>query len=227
MFHLTEYLDLLLPRGGKKLIDLVVNEATVPVIQTGAGNCHVYVDANAQYEMVESIVLNAKTQRPSVCNSIENLLLHQDFLDQYGKEILGVLSGANVGIYGDAKVCEVFPKATLATQNHFAEEFSDLLISIKVVENLEEAIAHINHFGTQHSECIISEDAKNVEQFLDNVDAAVVYHNASTRFTDEFEFGFGAEIGISTQKLHVRGPMVLSALTTTKFYVQGNGQIRK
>ncbi|WP_197232920.1 glutamate-5-semialdehyde dehydrogenase [Priestia endophytica] len=227
LFHLTEYLDLLIPRGGKNLIDLVVNEATVPVIQTGAGNCHVYVDATVQYEMVVPIILNAKTQRPSVCNSIENLLLHQDFFNEYGKEILEALADASVGIYGDEKVCEVFPKAILATDEHYAEEFSDLLISIKVVDTVEEAIAHINQFGTQHSESIISEDATIVERFLNDVDAAVVYHNASTRFTDGFEFGFGAEIGISTQKLHVRGPMGLPALTTTKFYVQGNGQIRE
>ncbi|MBT2259473.1 glutamate-5-semialdehyde dehydrogenase [Priestia megaterium] len=226
LFNLTEYLDLLIPRGGKDLIDLVVREASVPVIETGAGNCHVFVDATAKYDIVRPIVLNAKTQRPSVCNAIESLLIHDEFFNNYGKELLETVSIAGVKIYGDEKVCKSFPTALKATEEHYAKEFSDLIISVKTVNSVEEAIAHINQYGTKHSECIVSETPKNVEQFLNVIDAAVVYHNASTRFTDGFEFGYGAEIGISTQKLHVRGPMGLPALTTTKYYVNGDGQIR-
>ncbi|WP_394223758.1 glutamate-5-semialdehyde dehydrogenase [Priestia aryabhattai] len=226
LFNLTEYLDLLIPRGGKDLIDLVVREASVPVIETGAGNCHVFVDATAKYNIVRPIVLNAKTQRPSVCNAIESLLIHDEFFNNYGKELLETVSIAGVKIYGDEKVCKAFPTALKATEEHYAKEFSDLIISVKTVNSVEEAIAHINQYGTKHSECIVSETPKNVEQFLNDIDAAVVYHNASTRFTDGFEFGYGAEIGISTQKLHVRGPMGLPALTTTKYYVNGDGQIR-
>ncbi|GAB1779482.1 glutamate-5-semialdehyde dehydrogenase [Priestia megaterium] len=226
LFNLTEYLDLLIPRGGKDLIDLVVREASVPVIETGAGNCHVFVDATAKYDIVRPIVLNSKTQRPSVCNAIESLLIHDEFFNNYGKELLETVSIAGVKIYGDEKVCKAFPTALKATEEHYAKEFSDLIISVKTVNSVEEAIAHINQYGTKHSECIVSETPKNVEQFLNDIDAAVVYHNASTRFTDGFEFGYGAEIGISTQKLHVRGPMGLPALTTTKYYVNGDGQIR-
>lgn len=195
-------------------------------IETGAGNCHVFVDATAKYDIVRPIVLNAKTHRPSVCNAIESLLIHDEFFNNYGKELLETVSIAGVKIYGDEKVCKVFPTALEATKEHYAKEFSDVIISVKTVNSVEEAIAHINQYGTKHSECIVSETPKNVEQFLNGTDAAVVYHNASTRFTDGFEFGYGAEIGISTQKLHVRGPMGLPALTTTKYYVNGDGQIR-
>lgn len=226
LFNLNEYLDVLIPRGGKKLIDLVVREASVPVLETGAGNCHVFVDASAKYDMATKIVLNAKTQRPSVCNAAESLLLHKDFFNKHGEEFLATLADAGIKIYGDDNVCSVLSTALKATDEHFAEEFLELTLSVKVVDCVEEAIMHINKFGTNHSEAIVTEDAKNAEMFLNSIDAAAVYHNASTRFTDGFEFGYGAEIGISTQKLHARGPMGLPALTSTKYYVYGEGQTR-
>ncbi len=227
LFNLTEYLDVLIPRGGKALIDLVVREASVPVLETGAGNCHVFVDASANVDMATKIIINAKTQRPSVCNAIESILIHEEFFSAHGAALLATLSDAGVKIYGDAQVCEVLPTAQPATDEHFAEEFLDLTLSVKIIPSVEEAILHINQFGTNHSEAIVTEDAKNAELFLHNIDAAAVYHNASTRFTDGFEFGYGAEIGISTQKLHARGPMGLPALTSTKYYVYGEGQIRE
>ncbi|MGM9950023.1 MAG: glutamate-5-semialdehyde dehydrogenase [Lysinibacillus sp.] len=226
LFTLNDYLDVLIPRGGKSLIDLVVREASVPVLETGAGNCHVFIDASADYDMASKIVLNAKMQRPSVCNAAESLLIHKDFFEANGERLLAMLSDAGVKIYGDEKVCEVLPVALKATEEHYAEEFLELTISVKVVESVENAILHINKFGTNHSEAIVTEDAQHAEMFLNSVDAAAVYHNASTRFTDGFEFGYGAEIGISTQKLHARGPMGLPALTSTKYYVYGEGQIR-
>ena len=226
LFNLNEYLDVLIPRGGKNLIDLVVREASVPVLETGAGNCHVFVDASAKYDMATKIVLNAKTQRPSVCNAAESLLLHKDFFKEHGEAFLATLSDAGIKIYGDDNVCSVLPTALKATEEHYAEEFLELTLSAKVVNSVEEAIMHINKFGTNHSESIVTEDAKNAEMFLNSIDAAAVYHNASTRFTDGFEFGYGAEIGISTQKLHARGPMGLPALTSTKYYVYGEGQTR-
>lgn len=226
LFSLNEYLDVLIPRGGKNLIDLVVREASVPVLETGAGNCHVFIDASANYDMAEKIILNAKTQRTSVCNAAESLLIHQEFFDANGEHLLAMLSDAGIKIYGDDQVCSVLPAALKATEEHYAEEFLDLTLSAKVVESVEEAILHINRFGTNHSEAIVTDNTKNAEMFLNSVDAAAVYHNASTRFTDGFEFGYGAEIGISTQKLHARGPMGLPALTSTKYYVLGNGQTR-
>ena len=226
LFNLNEYLDVLIPRGGKNLIDLVIREASVPVLETGAGNCHVFIDASAKYDMATKIVLNAKTQRPSVCNAAESLLLHKDFFNEHGEAFLATLSDAGIKIYGDENVCSVLPTALKATEEHFAEEFLDLTLSAKVVDSVQEAIMHINKFGTNHSEAIVTENAKNAEMFLNSIDAAAVYHNASTRFTDGFEFGYGAEIGISTQKLHARGPMGLPALTSTKYYVYGEGQTR-
>ena len=226
LFSLNEYLDVLIPRGGKNLIDLVVREASVPVLETGAGNCHVFIDASANYDMAEKIILNAKTQRTSVCNAAESLLIHKEFFDANGEHLLAMLSDAGIKIYGDDQVCSVLPAALKATEEHYAEEFLDLTLSAKVVESVEEAILHINRFGTNHSEAIVTDNTKNAEMFLNSVDAAAVYHNASTRFTDGFEFGYGAEIGISTQKLHARGPMGLPALTSTKYYVLGNGQTR-
>ena len=226
LFNLNEYLDVLIPRGGKKLIDLVVREASVPVLETGAGNCHIFIDASANYDMAAKIVLNAKTQRPSVCNAAESLLIHKEFFEAKGEQLLAMLSDTGIKIYGDDKVCSVLPAALQADEDHYAEEFLDLTLSVKVVESVEEAIFHINKFGTNHSEAIITENSQNAEMFLNSVDAAAVYHNASTRFTDGFEFGYGAEIGISTQKLHARGPMGLPALTSTKYYVFGEGQTR-
>jgi len=227
LFHLKEYLDVLIPRGGKALIDLVVREASVPVLETGAGNCHIYVDETADYIKAENICRNAKTQRPSVCNAAESLLIHPDWFNEYGTKLLNALHEAGVTIVGDATVCQAADYARLATEEDFATEYLDLTISVKLVENVFEAIEHINQYGTNHSEAIITEDQIVADTFLNNVDAAAVYHNASTRFTDGFEFGYGAEIGISTQKLHARGPMGLPALTSTKYFIHGNGQIRE
>ncbi|MDM5232972.1 glutamate-5-semialdehyde dehydrogenase [Lysinibacillus pakistanensis] len=227
LFHLKEYLDVLIPRGGKALIDLVVREATVPVLETGAGNCHIYVDQTADYIKAEKICLNAKTQRPSVCNAAESLLIHPDWFKGYGPQLLSALHQAGVTIIGDEFVCQALDFALLATEEDYATEYLDLKVSIKLVENVYEAIEHINKYGTNHSEAIITEDQLVAETFLNSVDAAAVYHNASTRFTDGFEFGYGAEIGISTQKLHARGPMGLPALTSTKYFIHGNGQIRE
>lgn len=227
LFHLKEYLDVLIPRGGKALIDLVVKEATVPVLETGAGNCHIYVDQMADYIKAEKICLNAKTQRPSVCNAAESLLIHPIWFKSHGMQLLTALHDAGVTIIGDEQVCQLFEAALPATEEDYAMEYLDLTISVKLVENVYEAIEHIHRFGTHHSEAIITEDQLVAETFLNNVDAAAVYHNASTRFTDGFEFGYGAEIGISTQKLHARGPMGLPALTSTKYFIYGNGQIRE
>lgn len=227
LFHLKEYLDVLIPRGGKALIDLVVREASVPVLETGAGNCHIYVDQTADYIKAERICLNAKTQRPSVCNAAESLLIHPQWFSEYGTMLLNALHSAGVTIIGDATVCQAVDFAQLATEDDFATEYLDLKLSVKIVENVFEAIEHIHQYGTNHSEAIITEDRLVGDTFLNNVDAAAVYHNASTRFTDGFEFGYGAEIGISTQKLHARGPMGLPALTSTKYFIHGNGQIRE
>lgn len=227
LFHLKEYLDVLIPRGGKGLIDLVVNEASVPVLETGAGNCHVYVDHQANYDMALKIILNAKTQRPSVCNAAESLLVQQDWFNEFGEKLLHELSGAGIAIKGDENVCTVFPAAELASEENYAEEFLSLTLSVKVVGNVYEAIEHINRYGTHHSESIVTEDSMAAKTFLTSIDAAAVYHNASTRFTDGFEYGYGAEIGISTQKLHARGPMGLPALTSTKYFIYGKGQIRE
>lgn len=227
LFTMTEYLDVLIPRGGKNLIDLVVRESTVPVLETGAGNCHMYVDNFANVDMAKTIIKNSKTQRLSVCNTTESLLIHEDFFHLHGKEFLHYLhEELGIKIYGDEHVCYALSAALPATDEHYAAEFLACTLSVKVVENVYEAVHHINKFGTNHSEAIITEDAQNADVFLNSVDAAAVYHNASTRFTDGFEFGYGAEIGISTQKLHARGPMGLPALTSTKFYITGNGQIR-
>ncbi len=226
LFHMKEYLDVLIPRGGKNLIDTVVREATVPVLETGAGNCHVFIDQTADYKMAESIVINGKTQRPSVCNAIESLLIEENWFARYGKELLEAIHARDVEIYGDDAVKSLFGAAKPATEEDWYAEYLALSISVKVVKNVDEAIQHINKYGTNHSEAIITENEEHANKFLNKVDAAAVYHNASTRFTDGSEFGYGAEIGISTQKLHARGPMGLNALTSTKFFVYGNGQIR-
>lgn len=227
LFHLNEYLDVLIPRGGKALIDRVVQESTVPVLETGAGNCHIYIDETADYGMAEKIVINGKTQRPSVCNATESLLIHESWFSNHGKELLAVLHDKGIELYGDKTVCKVFKDAKQATEEDWGAEYLALKLSVKIVKNVTEAIQHINTYGTKHSEAIITADEKNAETFLNGVDAAAVYHNASTRFTDGFEFGYGAEIGISTQKLHARGPMGLPALTSSKYFIYGQGQIRQ
>ena len=226
LFRLNDYLDVLIPRGGKNLIDTVVREASVPVIETGAGNCHVFIDQTAKQAMAEQIVLNAKLQRPSVCNAIESLLIDKTWFANHGEGLLKKLDASGVEIYADEIVREVFPTANEATKEDWATEYLGHAISVKVVDTVEQAIEHINQYGTKHSESIITENDAHAKMFLQQVDAAAVYHNASTRFTDGFEFGLGAEIGISTQKLHARGPMGLKALTSTKFQIKGNGQVR-
>jgi len=226
LFTLNKYLDVLIPRGGKNLIQTVVRESTVPVIETGAGNCHIYIDASAEFEMAKEIVLNAKIQRPSVCNAIESILVHEDWFAIHGKSIIESLLEKNVTIFGDKLVVNVSDSVKAASLEDWSTEYLGLSLSMKVVANAEDAILHINEYGTGHSESIITKDAEIANLFLNTVDAAAVYHNASTRFTDGFEFGYGAEIGISTQKLHARGPMGLQALTSSKFIIQGTGQIR-
>ncbi|MCV9885290.1 glutamate-5-semialdehyde dehydrogenase [Metabacillus halosaccharovorans] len=226
LFHLKEYLDVLIPRGGKNLIDTVVREASVPVLETGAGNCHIFIDETADDQMAENIVINGKTQRPSVCNAIETILVEENWFSQYGKSLLEKLEEHQVEIFGDDKVANVFEKAKLATEEDWYTEYLALSVSVKVIKDVHEAIQHINTYGTNHSEAIVTENKQNATLFLNKVDAAAVYHNASTRFTDGSEFGYGAEIGISTQKLHARGPMGLQALTSSKFYIYGSGQIR-
>lgn len=227
LFHLTEYLDVLIPRGGKSLIETVMKESSVPVLETGAGNCHIFIDETAEVAMVEKIVLNGKTQRPSVCNAIESLLIHENWFIENGENLLAVLNDKGIEIYGDETVCAAFSQAKAATNEDWAAEYLALKISVKVVKDVTEAIDHINQYGTKHSEAILTNDEQNATIFLNKVDAAAVYHNASTRFTDGFEFGYGAEIGISTQKLHARGPMGLPALTSSKYFIYGQGQIRE
>lgn len=226
--QLTDYLDVLIPRGSARLIQTVLNTAKVPVIETGAGICHVYVDKFADKKMAVEITTNAKVQRPSVCNAIENLVIHQDVAQEYLPAIADELQKYNVELRGDEKVCEILgDKATLATAEDWDTEYNDYIIAIKIVSSIDEAIDFINEHNTKHSEAIITENYTRSQKFLNEIDAACVYVNVSTRFTDGFEFGFGAEIGISTQKLHARGPMGLEALTSTKYVIRGNGQIRK
>lgn len=224
----TEYVDLLIPRGGARLIQTVKEKAKVPVIETGVGNCHIYVDKYANLDMATQIVINAKTQRPSVCNAAESLVVHadiaEDFLPQLEKAISKVHA---VEFRADERALKVMDKAVSALLEDFATEFLDYTMSVKVVDSLDEAIGWINTYTTSHSEAIVTQDISRAEQFQDDVDAAAVYVNASTRFTDGFVFGLGAEIGISTQKMHARGPMGLEALTSTKFYINGQGQIRE
>lgn len=226
LFQLNDYLDVLIPRGGKALIETVVREATVPVIETGAGNCHIYIDETADVEMATTIVLNAKTQRPSVCNAAEKILIHEQWFTQYGKELVEKLHAAQVEVIGDEQVVTECPQTIPATDEDWNTEYLSLTVAMKVVHSVDEAIAHINKHGTKHSEVIVTADEAQAAQFLNRVDAAAVYHNASTRFTDGFEFGYGAEMGISTQKLHARGPMGLKALTSSKYTIYGTGQVR-
>ena len=223
--RMKEYVDVLIPRGGAGLIRSVVENSTIPVIETGTGNCHIYVDESADVDMAISIIFNAKTQRIGVCNACESLLIHEKIKDKVLPLIANKLKEKQVEIRGDEKSAEVI-ECVPATEEDYATEYLDYIISVKVVAGVEEAIAHINKYNTKHSEAIITEDKENAEKFMRDVDAACVYVNASTRFTDGFEFGFGAEIGISTQKLHARGPMGLRELTSYKYTIQGNGQIR-
>ena len=219
-------IDVLIPRGGAGLIANVVENSTVPVIETGTGNCHVYVDATADIRMAVDIIENAKTQRLGVCNACESLVIHSGIIKEALPQIVGRLKAHNVEIRGDERACALSEDIIPATEEDWGTEYLDAIISVKTVDSVDEAITHINRYNTGHSESIITKDYDNALKFQDEVDAAAVYVNASTRFTDGFEFGFGAEIGISTQKLHARGPMGLEALTTTKYIIFGNGQIR-
>lgn len=226
MMKLNKYIDVLIPRGGAGLINAVVQNATVPVIQTGVGNCHIYVDKSADIKKAVDITVNAKTSRPSVCNAAETLLIHKDVSDEFYELLQKEFDKFGVKIIGCEKTMNKLKCARQAEDVDFATEFLDYAISVKIVNDVDEAIAHISRYSTKHSECIIAEDKDTADKFTACIDAAAVYVNASTRFTDGFEFGFGAEIGISTQKLHARGPMGLKELTSYKYIVNGNGQIR-
>lgn len=224
----TKYVDLLIPRGGARLIQTVKEKAKVPVIETGVGNCHIYVDKYANLDMATQIVINAKTQRPSVCNAAESLVVHADIAEDFLPNLEKAISKVQaVEFRADEKALKLMEKSVPASPEDFATEFLDYIMSVKVVDSLDEAIGWINTYTTSHSEAIVTQDISRAEQFQDDVDAAAVYVNASTRFTDGFVFGLGAEIGISTQKMHARGPMGLEALTSTKFYINGQGQIRE
>lgn len=224
----TKYVDLLIPRGGASLIQTVKEKAKVPVIETGVGNCHIYVDKYADLDMATQIVINAKTQRPSVCNAAESLVVHADIAEDFLPNLEKAISKVQaVEFRADETALKLMEKAVPASPEDFATEFLDYIMSVKVVDSLDEAIDWINTYTTSHSEAIVTQDISRAEQFQDDVDAAAVYVNASTRFTDGFVFGLGAEIGISTQKMHSRGPMGLEALTSTKFYINGQGQIRE
>ena len=227
MMRLNGYLDVLIPRGGAGLINSVVQNSTVPVIQTGVGNCHVFVDESADLEKAARIVINAKTQRPGVCNACESLLVHEAIAEKFMPEIGKALQERKVEIRGDEATQGLVSGAVPATEADWATEYEDYIISARVVKDIDEAIRHIRKYSTGHSEAIVTENYTNAQRFLNEVDAAAVYVNASTRFTDGGQFGFGAEIGISTQKLHARGPMGLKELTTTKYIIYGNGQIRE
>lgn len=223
---LKEYVDVLIPRGSARLIASVVENSTIPVIETGTGNCHVYVDRAADLDMAVNIIFNAKTQRIGVCNACESLVVHRDIREAFLPRLQKALAEKKVELRGDEGVREILPDCTPATEEDYGTEYLDYILSLKTVGSVEEAIEHINKYNTKHSECIVTEDAETAQKFLNEIDAACVYWNASTRFTDGFEFGFGAEIGISTQKLHARGPMGLKELTSYKYVICGNGQVR-
>ena len=226
LMQLNDYIDVLIPRGGAGLIQAVVKNATVPVIETGTGNCHVYVDEFADLDMAVSIIVNAKTQRLGTCNTCESLVIHSKIADQAVPRIASALKEKDIEIRGDERSRALDGDIVEATEEDWGTEYLDRIISMRIVDSIEEAILHINTYNTKHSEAIVTADYANAQKFLNEIDAAAVYVNASTRFTDGFEFGFGAEIGISTQKLHARGPMGLEALTSTKYIIYGNGQIR-
>ncbi|MGG1632767.1 glutamate-5-semialdehyde dehydrogenase [Rossellomorea sp. NRS-1567] len=226
LFTMKEHIDVLIPRGGGALINAVVNNATVPVLETGVGNCHIYIDKEAQVEKALNIIINAKTDRPAVCNAAETVILHEDWFKENKGAFVEKLKEHNVTIHGDEKVVEAIEDAKLAGEEDWANEYLSLDIAVKIVPSLDEAIDHIEQYGTKHSEAIVTENTELAKKFMMLVDAAALYHNASTRFTDGGALGFGAEIGISTQKLHARGPMGLPALTTVKYMMHGTGQIR-
>lgn len=227
LMKLNKYVDVLIPRGGAGLIKTVVENSTVPIIETGTGNCHIYVDESADFEMALNIIDNAKTQRTGVCNSCESLVIHNNISKEFLPMLEKKLLEKDVEIRADEQCCKICPKMNLATEEDWATEYLDLIISVKLVKSLEEAIEHINKYSTKHSESIITSNYDNARKFLNEIDSSTVYVNASTRFTDGGEFGYGAEIGISTQKLHARGPMGIKELTTIKYEVLGNGQIRR
>ncbi|WP_252315633.1 glutamate-5-semialdehyde dehydrogenase [Sinobaca sp. H24] len=227
MFKMNKYLDVLIPRGGAGLIQTVVEQSSIPVLETGVGNCHVLIDESADKKMAIDIAINAKTQRPSVCNACETILVHENWLQENGKELIEELLLAGVEIRGDERIQALHSDIKAAEESDWAEEYLDYIVSMKCINSAEEGISHIQTYGTTHSESIITENEENKLAFFTAIDAAALYHNASTRFTDGFEFGFGAEIGISTQKLHARGPMGLKALTSYKYIIQGTGQIKE
>lgn len=226
MMKANEYIDVLIPRGGASLINSVVKNATVPVIQTGVGNCHMYVDKECDFDMAIDVIINAKTSRPSVCNALETLLINKDIESGFFSKLEKALDEKNVEIRACESAVKVFKNAKLATEDDFKYEFLDYILAVKIVDGIDEAIEHIDKYGTKHSEAILTKNKQNAQKFLNEVDAAAVYINASTRFTDGGEFGFGAEIGISTQKMHARGPMGLKELTSYKYIIAGDGQIR-
>ncbi len=227
LMHMNDYVDVIIPRGGASLIKNVVNNSTVPVIETGTGNCHIYVDEFADIDMAADIIYNAKTQRIGVCNACESLVVNKNIADKAIPLIVDRLKEKNVEVRGDEFAIKCDERIVPASEDDWGQEYLDYIISLKTVDTIDEAIEHINTYNTGHSEAIITKDYNNAQKFLDEIDAACVYVNASTRFTDGFEFGFGAEIGISTQKIHARGPMGLKALTTGKYIIYGNGQVRK
>ncbi|MBH9964752.1 glutamate-5-semialdehyde dehydrogenase [[Bacillus] enclensis] len=226
LFTMKEHIDVLIPRGGGALINAVVNNATVPVLETGVGNCHIYIDKEADVEKALNILINAKTDRPAVCNAAETVIIHEEWFNEHKDALTEKLAGYNVSIHGDEKVTAAIDGAKPAGEEDWANEYLSLDIAVKVVENLDDAVDHIEQYGTKHSEAIVTENEEMAKRFMTLVDAAALYHNASTRFTDGGALGFGAEIGISTQKLHARGPMGLPALTTIKYMMHGTGQIR-
>ena len=226
MMKLNDYIDILIPRGGAGLIQTVVKESTVPVIETGVGNCHTYVDQWADLEKAVAIAVNAKCSRPGVCNAMETILVHADVAEAFLPRMAAEMEPYHVELRGCARTCAILPGIRAAEEEDYATEFLDLILAVKIVDSLEDAIEHISRYSSGHSEAIVTENYTNARRFQQEVDAAAVYANASTRFTDGFEFGFGAEIGISTQKMHARGPMGLEALTSIKYVISGNGQIR-
>ena len=226
LMKMNDYIDVLIPRGGKGLIKTVIENSTIPVIETGTGNCHIYVDKSADFEMALSIIENAKTQRTGVCNACESLVINRAIIKEFIPQLVMRLHAKNVEIRAEKEACSISSKLVEASEEDWGKEYLDLIISLKIVDNITEAIKHINKYSTKHSESIITNDYNTAEKFLNEIDSSCVYVNASTRFTDGAEFGLGAEIGISTQKLHTRGPMGLKELTTTKYVIYGNGQVR-
>lgn len=226
LFTMKEHIDVLIPRGGGSLISAVVNNATVPVLETGVGNCHLYIDVEADVEKALNILVNAKTDRPAVCNALETVIIHKEWLDKNSEALNSTFNEHGISVHGDETALKFIPDAELANEGDWANEYLSLDIAVKVVDNVLEAIDHIEKYGTKHSEAIVTENKETAKTFMSLVDASALYHNASTRFTDGGALGFGAEIGISTQKLHARGPMGLPALTTVKFMMTGNGQTR-